>query len=126
LRHDIQQQPGYTKIGSDLTDWTFMGPQWLIPPVKTHALRPHKYGRWAVLGLGVQYTGRKEKGAVILGLIWESKNCDIVSRLGAQTQEPSVSLGFGMSGKMSGDRVRRQVPQCDNVTAPRSFVSIIY
>ena len=37
-----------------------------------------------------------------------------------------VSLGFGMSGKMSGDRVRRQVPQRDNVTALRSFVSIIY
>ena len=32
----------------------------------------------------------------------------------------AVSLGFGMSGKMSGDRVRRQVPQLDNVTAPRS------
>ena len=31
-----------------------------------------------------------------------------------------------MSGKMSGDRVRRQVPQRDNVTALRSFVSIIY
>jgi hypothetical protein len=26
-------------------------------------------------------------------------------------------MGFGMSGKMSGDRVRRQVPQRDNVTA---------
>jgi hypothetical protein len=37
-----------------------------------------------------------------------------------------VSLGFGMSGKLSGDRVQRQVPQHDNVTAPRSFVSIIY
>jgi len=30
-----------------------------------------------------------------------------------------------MSGKMSGDRVRREVPHRDNVTAPRSFVSII-
>jgi len=30
-----------------------------------------------------------------------------------------------MSSKMSGDRVRRQVPQRDNVTPPRSFVSII-
>ena len=29
-----------------------------------------------------------------------------------------ISLGFGMSGKMSGDRVRRQVPKHDNVTAP--------
>ena len=28
-----------------------------------------------------------------------------------------VSLGFGMSGKMSGDRVRREVPHRDNVTA---------
>jgi hypothetical protein len=37
-----------------------------------------------------------------------------------------VSLGFGMSGKVSGDCVRQQVPQSDNVTAPRSFVSIIY
>ena len=33
-----------------------------------------------------------------------------------------VSLGFGMSGKMSGDRVRRQVPQRDNVTAPRTII----
>ena len=71
-----------------MTGPSFMEPRWAIPPVKTHALRPYKYGGWAVLGLWVQYSGRKEKGTAILGLIWEPKNWDILSQLGAQTQEP--------------------------------------
>jgi hypothetical protein len=53
----------HTKMESYLADsgLPFMEPQWVIPPVKTLAFRPHKYGRWALLGLEGTTTGRKAK-----------------------------------------------------------------